>query len=74
MPEMGVQEYSQKRTNFLAVHRDVLLTDACEPHKRFVERFDRDFTIHEIILPYELGEVRVKAEHIAQKRGPVNHC
>ena len=67
IPEMGVQEYGQKRATFVANHRDVLLTDFCEPHKRFLERFDRDFTIHEVIPAYEIGEIRLKSEHIAQK-------
>ena len=69
IPEMSVQEYGQKRIQFTDSHKDFIMTDFNTPHKRFLERFDRDFTIHEIVLRYELGEVRLKSEHIAQKGG-----
>ncbi|CAK0850514.1 unnamed protein product, partial [Prorocentrum cordatum] len=69
IPEMGIQEHGQKKINFVALHPDVLLTEFREPHKRFIERLDRDFTIHEVVPPYELGEVRVKSEYIAQRGG-----
>ena len=51
------------------MHPDVILTDFKEPHKRFVERMDRDYTIHEVIPPYELGEIRLRSDHIAQRGG-----
>ena len=69
IPEMGMQEYGQKKVAFVSQHPDVLLTEFREPHKRFVERLDRDFTIHEVVPPYELGEVRLRSEYIAQKGG-----
>ena len=69
IPEMGIQEYGQKRANFVIAHKDFLLTDFKEPHKRFLERFDRDFAIREVVLPHAIGEIRVKSEHVQQKGG-----
>lgn len=66
---MSLQEYGQKKVSFVANHPDVLMTEFREPHKRFVERMDRDFTIHEVVPRYALGEIRLKSEHIAQKGG-----
>ena len=38
IPEMGIQEYGQKKINFVALHPDVLLTEFREPHKRLIHR------------------------------------
>ena len=69
IPEMGVQEFAQKRVLLMEAHKDILLTDHCEPHKKLVELIDRDFMVHEVILPYDIGELRVKADKIVKKGG-----
>jgi hypothetical protein len=69
IPEIALGDYSMMKTKFLKDHVDVIMTDFREPHKRFIERLLRDFTINEVILPYELGEVRLKSEKITQSAG-----
>ncbi|CAE7892640.1 unnamed protein product, partial [Symbiodinium sp. KB8] len=46
------------RDRFVRLHPDVILIDAKEPHKKFVERLSRDFLIHGIVPFYEPAAVK----------------
>ena len=52
------------RQGFTRHHGDTILV---EPHKRFIERLNRDLLVHATVLTYELGEVRLRSETIIQK-------
>ena len=69
IPEVPVTQYLEYRAQFVARHRDVMLCDYKEPHKRFVERLLRDLCVHELVLPYKRGEIRLKCEDVVQKPG-----
>ena len=69
VPEMAVASYAEIREAFLASHPDVILADFREPHKRFLERLARDRLVHDAVLVYQLGEVRLRNETIIQKSG-----
>eukprot|EP00435_Cladocopium_sp_Y103_P034728 s2383_g9.t1 len=40
-----------------------------EPHRKFVERVQRDHMVHGFVHFYEVGEIRTRNEQIAQKSG-----
>ena len=40
-----------------------------EPHRKFVERVQRDYLVHGFVHFYEVGEIRTRNEQIAQKSG-----
>ena len=51
------------------MEEDVLLPHHREPHRKFVERVQRDFLVHGSVKFYEVGEIRTRDESIAQKSG-----
>ena len=59
----------QFREQFVLKHPDVLLPHHREPHRKFVERTQRDFLVHGAVPFYEVGEMRTRSEQIAQKSG-----
>ena len=46
IPELSQEDHAEFRDRFVRVHPDVILIDAKEPHKKFVEHLSRDFLIH----------------------------
>ena len=69
IPEISIHEYNSYRANFVTRHPDVLVVDYKEPHKKFLERLIRDLTVNEVVLPYRLGEIRLRSEDVVQKPG-----
>ncbi|CAE7809987.1 unnamed protein product, partial [Symbiodinium necroappetens] len=63
------EDHAEFRDRFVRVHPDVILIDAKEPHKKFVERLSRDFLIHGIVPFYEPAEIRTRADVIVVKSG-----
>ena len=43
IPELSQEDRAELRDRFVRVHPDVILIDAQEPHKKFVERLSCDF-------------------------------
>ena len=68
-PELSQEDHAEFRDRFVRVHPDVILIDAKEPHKKFVERLSRDFLIHGIVPFYEPAEIRTRADVIVVKSG-----
>ena len=52
------------RSAFEAAHPDVELVQYREPHKRFLEKLQREITVHGRIFYCELAEVRLASEEI----------
>ncbi|CAE7789061.1 unnamed protein product, partial [Symbiodinium microadriaticum] len=69
IPELSQEDHAEFRDRFVRVHPDVILIDAKEPHKKFVERLSRDFLIHGIVPFYEPAEIRTRADVIVVKSG-----
>ena len=69
IPELSQEDHAKFRDRFVRVHPDVILIDAKEPHKKFVERLSRDFLIHGIVPFYEPAEIRTRADVIVVKSG-----
>ena len=69
IPEIAMMEYGAYRDAFTVRHPETVLTDWKEPNKRFLERLIRDLAIHQVVPPYELGEVRLRSETIIQSSG-----
>ena len=69
IPEIAMMEYGAYRDAFTVRHPETVLTDWKEPNKRFLERLIRDLAIHQVVPPYELGEVRLRSEIITQSSG-----
>ena len=69
IPELSQEDHAEFRDRFARVHPDVILIDAKEPHKKFVERLSRDFLIHGIVPFYEPAEIRTRADVIVVKSG-----
>ena len=69
IPELSQEDHAEFRDRFVQVHPDVILIDAKEPHKKFVERLSRDFLIHGIVPFYEPAEIRTRADVIVVKSG-----
>ena len=67
VPEMGVGEFAQMRASFFRLHPNTITPDFKLPHKKFMERLARDYLVHEAILPYELGEIRLHSEAVITK-------
>lgn len=69
VPELGGESHGEMRSSFVQAHPDIVLSSHREPHKKFVERVHRDFVVHNAVMYYELGEIRVRSETITQKAG-----
>ena len=69
IPEIHSTDFSDMRERFLTAHPDVLLTDHNEPHKKFIEKVDRDLQVHGTVQYYELSECRVRKDKIVPKSG-----
>jgi len=69
VPEIPGEDHAEFREVFVSRHPDVLLPMHREPHRKFVERVQRDFLVHGFVHFYEVGEIRTRNEQIAQKTG-----
>ena len=69
VPEIPGDDHAEFREQFVTKHPDVLLPHHREPHRKFVERIQRDFLVHGAVPFCEVGEMRTRSEQIAQKSG-----
>ena len=69
VPEMAQEDHAEFRSRFVTPHPDVILLDAKEPHKKFVEKLSRDFLVHGMVPFYAVAEIRTRADSIVQKSG-----
>jgi hypothetical protein len=69
IPTIQAEDLCDFRARFVGAHPDFVLLDTKEPHKKFVERISRDFTLNQHVLAYEVGEMRRRSETIVQKSG-----
>ena len=69
VPEMAQEDHAEFRARFVSAHPDVILLDAKEPHKKFVEKLSRDFLVHGMVPYYPVAEIRTRADSIVQKTG-----
>ena len=69
VPEIPGEDHAEFRDTFVKRHPDVLLPLHREPHRKFVERVQRDHLVHGFVHFYEVGEIRTRDEQIAQKSG-----
>jgi hypothetical protein len=69
IPEIPQDDHSEFRAKFIESHPDMILNVWREPHKKLVERIHRDFLVHGSIPFYQVGELRIRGEIIAQKSG-----
>ena len=69
VPEIPGDDHAEFREQFVARHPDVLLPHHREPHRKLVERIQRDYLVHGAVPFYEVGEFRTRSEQIAQKSG-----
>ena len=69
VPEIPGDDHAEFREQFVLKHPDVLLPHHREPHRKFVERIQRDFLVHGSVPFYEVGEMRTRSEQVAQKSG-----
>ena len=67
--EIPGEDHAEFRETFVGRHPDVLLPLHREPHRKFVERVQRDHLVHGFVSFYEVGEMRTRNEQIAQKSG-----
>ncbi|CAL1134601.1 unnamed protein product [Cladocopium goreaui] len=69
VPEMAQEDHAEFRARFVQAHPDVILLDAKEPHKKFVEKLSRDFLVHGMVPYYSVAEIRTRSDSIVQKSG-----
>ena len=69
VPEIPGEDHAEFRDTFVKAHPDVILPPHREPHRKFVERVQRDYLVHGFVHFYEVGEIRTRNETIAQKSG-----
>ena len=69
VPEIPGDDRAEFREQFVAKHPDVLLPPHREPHRKLVERVQRDFMVHGAVPFYQVGEIRTRSEQVAQKSG-----
>ena len=69
VPEIPGDHHAEFREQFVIKHPDVLLPPHREPHRKFVERIQRDYMVHGAVPFYQVGEMRTRSEQIVQKAG-----
>lgn len=69
IPEIPGDDHAEFRDQFVSSHPDVVLPPHREPHRKFVERLQRDYLVHGSVPFYEVGEIRTRTEQIVQKSG-----
>lgn len=68
-PEIPGDDHAEFRESFVARHPDVVLPPHREPHRKLVERIQRDYLVHGAVMFYQVGELRTRSEVIIQKAG-----
>ena len=68
-PALPQDDHIDFRERFILVHPDMIMVECREPHKKFVERISRDVALYGSVPFYEVGEMRLRSETIAQKIG-----
>ena len=68
VPDIPGDDHAEFREQFVMKHPDVLLPHHKEPHRKFVERIQRDFLVHGSIPFYEVGEMRLRTVRRSSKR------
>lgn len=69
VPEIPGDDHAEFRESFVVRHPDVLLPPHREPHRKLVERIQRDYLVHGAVMFYQVGELRTRSEVIIQKAG-----
>lgn len=69
VPEIPGDDHAEFREQFVGRHPDVILPPHREPHRKLVERIQRDFLVHGAVPCYQVGEMRIRSEQVAQKSG-----
>ena len=69
IPELAQEDHAEFRSRFVRAHPDVILIDSKEPHKKFVEKLNRDYLVNGMVPFYTMSEVRTRADTIVQKSG-----
>ena len=69
IPEIPGDDHAEFRETFVSKHPDVVLPPHREPHRKLVERIQRDFLVHGAVPFYQVGEMRTRSEQIVQKSG-----
>ena len=69
VPEIPGDHHAEFREQFVIKHPDVLLPPHREPHRKFVERIQRDYMVHGAVPFYQVGEMRTRSEQIVQMSG-----
>ena len=69
VPEIPGDDHAEFREQFVGRHPDVLLPPHREPHRKLVERIQRDFLVHGAVPFYQVGEFRTRSEQVIQKSG-----
>ena len=67
VPEIPGDDHAEFREQFVGRHPDVIIPLHREPHRKFVERIQRDFLVHGAVPCYQVGEMRIRSEQVAQK-------
>ena len=70
VPEIPGEDHAEFRDTFVARHPDVLLPLHREPHRKFVERVQRDFLVHGFVHFYEVAYWRLSGNKGIQKNMP----
>ena len=68
-PALLQDDHIDFRERFISAHPDMIMVESREPHKKFVERIARDAALFGSVPFYEVGEMRLRSETIAQKTG-----
>ena len=69
VPEIPGEDHAEFREQFVQKHPDVLLPPHREPHRKLVERINRDYLVHGAVMFYQVGELRTRSETVVQKAG-----
>ena len=69
VPEIPGDDHAEFRDLFVQAHPDVLLPPHREPHRKLVERINRDYLVNGAVAFYQVGELRTRSEQVAQKSG-----
>ena len=69
IPALPQDDHIDFRARFETAHPDMVITNKREPHKKFTERLSRDIALHGSVPFYEVGEIRLRSETIAQMSG-----
>ena len=69
VPDMGLTEYEKLFNSYRAAHASEVIPDSCLPHRRWLDRVNRDHLVGQQVPPYALGEIRLKTEAVVHHQG-----